>query len=276
VVVSPDQFGQFKVREMTESDFFLGSATPTALKSPKCHILLFYEPATVDPNLIDIWNYLAQTIGGPVIGAVNVSARTEIMDAFFATAQDPDHPLNDYTISGVPTILVYRNRWPQAFYNGELSYDALHKWILVLACKPGYKERDSTFIGVESVQASEYAPDRRIEGYPWPTSSRDYTAETGERSTRLAYAEGEEEEGEEEEGLETGYEEGEEEEGAMENEEEEEAVTPARRVVKRPPTRDVRQVTSLRQTAPIRSYGVPRSSPAISSSSPGYVDESQL
>lgn len=182
IVVSPDAFGQFKVRELGEADYFLGSATPTALKSPKCHIILFYEPGSTDPQLIEIWNTIAQTTGGPVIAAVNTSARGEVMEAFLNTSQDPDHPLNDYAISGIPTILVYRNRWPQAFYNGELSYDALKKWILVLACKPGYRERDSTFTGIEAVQADEFVEDTRIENYPYPTSSRDYTSNIGQRA----------------------------------------------------------------------------------------------
>lgn len=183
IVISPDAFGQFKVKEMNESDFWLGSATPISLKSPKCHIILFYEPTSVDPGLITAWNLLAQTIAGPVIAAVNTSARGEIMDAFLAVESDIDNPLNDFTGFGVPTIMVYRNRWPQAFYNGELSYDALKKWILVLACKPGYKERQSRFHGIRAVVPDEYIDDPRIENFPYPTSSRDFTAFTGE-STR--------------------------------------------------------------------------------------------
>ena len=44
IVNSPDAFGQFKVKEMKEGDFWLNTATPTAIKDPRCHILLFYEP----------------------------------------------------------------------------------------------------------------------------------------------------------------------------------------------------------------------------------------
>ena len=186
-----DAFQQFNVKELGDSDFWVGNnplsgkpfATPTALRSTKCHIILFYAPISLDPLMKDIWSRLKQDIAGPEIAAVNVSARTELMDAFFRTAQDPDHPLNDFTISGTPTILVYRNGWPQAFYNGELSYDALKKWIIVLACKSGYKEPDSTFRGVASVNPDFAVKEVRTENYPYPTSSRSFTSQTGENSS---------------------------------------------------------------------------------------------
>lgn len=179
--ISADSFGQFRVKELSESEFFLGSATPTALKSGKCHIILFYEPSSVDPDLIDIWSDLARTLAGPVIAAVNTSARGEIMDAFMAVEADIDNPLNEFTGFGVPTILVYRNRWPQAFYNGELSYDAIKKWILTLACRPGYKERESLWSGVRRVEdPATIVQEPRIANYPYPTSSREYTSTTGE------------------------------------------------------------------------------------------------
>lgn len=180
IAVSADAFGQFRVKEMKEGDMWLGSATPTAIKSQKCHIILFYEPVTTDPALISIWNALAQDIAGPVIAGVNTSARGEIMDAFLSVEADLDNPLNWASGFGVPTILVYRNRWPQAFYNGELSYDAIKKWILILACKPGYREHSSLFHGVRAVEPDVFVSEQRIENFPYPTSSRDFTSMTGE------------------------------------------------------------------------------------------------
>lgn len=188
IAISPDMFGRFHVKEMHESDFWLGSATPTALKDPKCHIILFYEPVSTDPALLQIWKLLAQSVAGPVIGAVNTSARAEIMEAFASVAADLDNPLNDFSGFGVPTIIVYRSRWPQAYYNGELSYDAIKKWILVLACKPGYKEKFSEFHGVGAVQPDVYVDDSRIGNYPYPTSSRDFTALTGEEPRENQYS----------------------------------------------------------------------------------------
>jgi hypothetical protein len=144
-----DAFGQFRVKEMSESDFALESATPIALKDPSCHILLFYEPSSTDPRMLNIWEKLARDIGGPVIGAVNTTARREVMAAFFRVKGDLDDPFNAFTSIKTPTIMVYRSRWPQAFYNGQLSYDAIRGWITTLACKPGYRELnayDSTIL----------------------------------------------------------------------------------------------------------------------------------
>jgi hypothetical protein len=181
IAINADSFGQFRVKEMSESDWFLGSATSIAIKSQKPHIILFYEPSSVDPDLIDIFNDLARTIAGAVIASVNTSARGEIMDAFLSTSMDLDNPLYDFSGFGVPTILVYRNRWPQAFYNGEWSYNAIKKWITTLACKVGYRERTSLWHGVRAVEGGDaIVGDPRIQNYPYPTSSKDYTSSTGE------------------------------------------------------------------------------------------------
>lgn len=184
VYTSRDAFGKMGVKELTDADFFIGSASPTALKSERPHVILFYQmERNTDPDndaLFLIWRELARTIAGPVIAAVNASERDLVMNAFANVAADLDNPLHDFSGFGFPTIIVYRNRWPQAYYNGELSYDAIKKWILVLAMTPGYTERRSLFHGVSAVEPDFYAEDQRIEDYPYPTSSRDFTAFTGE------------------------------------------------------------------------------------------------
>ena len=135
-----DAFGQFRVKEMVESDFALRSATPIAINDPHCHIILFYEPSSVDPLVLDIWDQLARNIGGPTIAAVNTTARREVMAAFFKVQADFDDPFNAFSKFDTPAIIVYRKRWPQAFYNGQISYDALRGWITKMACVPGYRE----------------------------------------------------------------------------------------------------------------------------------------
>lgn len=97
IVTSADAFGQFRVRELAERDFNLASATPISLVSPKCHIVLFYEPFSTDPELISLWQRIAADVAGPVIAAVNTSARTEVMEAFMTVGADLDNPLNPFS-----------------------------------------------------------------------------------------------------------------------------------------------------------------------------------
>jgi hypothetical protein len=169
------------------------------LKNPKCHILLFYEPSSTDPGIIDIWNSIARSVAGPVIGAVNVSARAEIMDAFLSVSMDPDNPLNNYAINGVPTVLVFRNRFPQAFYNGPWSYNSLKKWIFTLACRPGYREANQFYSGVNAIDEDITGKDFRERGFAYPNQSSEYSDLIGEYQQEFT---GEGEEGGEEEGFE--------------------------------------------------------------------------
>lgn len=199
VIAQPDVFSNFRVKELRESDFWLGSAIPCMLKNPKCHIILFYSPVDTDEGIIDIWNSLAQSIAGPVICSVNVTARTEIMDAFISVSMDPDNPCNSYGINGVPTVLVFRNRFPQAFYNGPWSYNSLKKWIFVLSCKPGYKEPNQYYAGVNAIDEDITGKDYRERGFVYPNQSSEYDDMIGEYQQDFA---GEEEGYEEEEGFE--------------------------------------------------------------------------
>lgn len=144
VIYAPsDAFGQFRVKELSESDFALRSETPTALMSSDMTVILFYEPNGIDPQILGLWDEIARRIGGATIAAVNMSSRREVMKAFFDVQADFDNPFNAYTGFISPSIIVYRKRWPQAFYNGELSEDAVVAWISQLAWKPGYRELDA-------------------------------------------------------------------------------------------------------------------------------------
>lgn len=200
ITVQPDVFSNFRVKELRESDFWLGSAIPIMLKNPKCHIILFYSPVDTDDGIIDIWNSLSQSVAGPVICSVNVTARTEVMDAFISVNMDPDNPCSSYGINGVPTVLVYRNRFPQAFYNGPWSYNSLKKWIFTLACKPGYKEPNQYYSGVNAIDEDITGKDYRERGFAYPNQSSEYNDMIGEyQQDFTGEEEGAEEEGYEEE-----------------------------------------------------------------------------
>ena len=178
-VIVTDYFGN-SVKELYPADFWIGRvgsidgsgvpyATPTALKSRKCHIILFYDSVTLDPLLKEAWDGVSASISGPVIASVNCRNQREIMKAFFQTENDLDHPLGNFSIhlDDLPQILVYRGGWPQAYYNGELSELAITNWIATLACKVGYKEQKGTFRTI----ANSEAP---IGYFPPGITSRDF------------------------------------------------------------------------------------------------------
>lgn len=143
IYVPRDAFGQFKVKELSDNDFALQSDFPTTLLSREMHVILFYDPDGIEPEILSLWDDVARRVAGPVIAGVNMSSRREVMKAFLDTQSDFDNAFNAYTGFQSPTILVYRKRQPQAFYNGELSLDALVGWISSLAWKPGYRELDA-------------------------------------------------------------------------------------------------------------------------------------
>jgi len=170
------------VKKLGARDFWLGTAMPTALQSRETHIILFFNPQapSFQQGYKEIWMRLADNIAGVTIASVNVVVQEDIMKAFIAVASDIDNPLNQFSGFGVPTIIVYRNRWPQAYYNGEISYGAISKWITALAVKPGYHEKQLLIDGLELIDPDQYVDQTRLQNFAYPTSSQSYTSTIGE------------------------------------------------------------------------------------------------
>ncbi len=169
-------FANIKVRELTQNDFYIGSRTPTMLRTKACTLILFYiSTDDTSADLAQLWEYLSSALASPNFWAVNSSRQTEIMRAFGETENDLNHPLRDYAIRGFPTILVYRDGWPQAFYNGELSFDALIDYATTKACIPEYREPDQMFEGVAraDIEGKSRIQDRRDPNFDF--RSRDST-----------------------------------------------------------------------------------------------------
>ena len=142
-----DLFATYRVRELDNEDFYLNSAERIALRASGCSGLLFYMPRNPTSRAMrNIWNRLSEDLAGVNFFAVNASRRGRIMEAFQKVASDEEHPFHLYQLRGFPTILVYREgsepgiSWPQAFYNSDLSYEALLNYFLTLACTSGYRE----------------------------------------------------------------------------------------------------------------------------------------
>jgi hypothetical protein len=202
-----DFFTVVKVKELQPDDFYLGSDTPTKLKNRDATIVLFYVPD--DPTseeLKDIWAALGNELAGMSFAAVNGSRQTAVMKAFVETGSDPDHPLFPFKVAGFPTIMVFRDGWPQAFYNGERSYDDLLAYAMELAWKVGYYEPNNSFVGVAPGRPDLVAYERRTSGDQYAS---DYIEQLSEREPRYTPEDEPgvlltEEEAEEEEAIEGG------------------------------------------------------------------------
>lgn len=142
-----DLFATYRVKELDSEDFYTHSFLRIALKATGCSAILFYMPRNATSRAMkNIWNRLSEDLAGVNFYSVNVSRRPKVMEAFQKVTADEEHPLHLYQLRGFPTILTYRESAeegvsiPQAFYNGELSYDALLNYFITLACLSGHRE----------------------------------------------------------------------------------------------------------------------------------------
>jgi hypothetical protein len=177
--MSNDFFTVVKVKELQPDDFYLGSRTPTMLKSRDTTLVLFYLPNDPESEeLKDIWAALSTEVAGVDFAAVNGSRQSDIMKAFVETGGDPDHPLYPFKVNGFPTIMVFRDGWPQAYYNGDRNYDDLLAYCLELAWQVGYYEPNNDYVGVAPTRPDFVAYERRTSGDQYVS---DYIEQLSER-----------------------------------------------------------------------------------------------
>ncbi len=140
------------------SNFYVITKVRELDRTRDCCLVLFYLPQ--DPqsqDLKQVWSDLSATLAGINFLAVNASVQSEIMKAFYETGQNPDNPLYPFAVEGFPTIMGYRDSYPQCFYNGEKSYDPLLQFCLTLLCRSGYYESENLYIGTSGAVPEEDA-----------------------------------------------------------------------------------------------------------------------
>jgi hypothetical protein len=138
------------VVRFTKSDFYLGTATPIAIRQKLPVVIMFYLPNEVGSlHLGRIFRETAKRVSQFIFTAVDASSNgeREVMQAFALNA-DSDGPLSEFKIDGFPTILVYRRGWPKAFYDGPWNVGALQNWLLRDAIRQNYKQTTLTHHGV--------------------------------------------------------------------------------------------------------------------------------
>lgn len=164
-------FIQAAVKRMGASDFVLNSKELVTLKWDDCILILFYTENTESIKLMSIWAEAAKQIAGPIFAGVNLLYERQVAEAFTRLNME-DTPLRWAALRQSPFILVYRNGWPVAFYNGDRSVQSIIDYALTLACDHSYYE-------INQIPASMQAEDNfEIGGW---------TQYTPKRKTSLEY-----------------------------------------------------------------------------------------
>lgn len=142
-------FSNQKVKKLTAQDFRHKSRELITLHNDSdCISVLFMVNNKESRSLASLWGLCANETASN-FAYCNLSTEKVINEAFEDLHSDPDHPLYWVSVSGRPFILVYRSGWPQAFYNGELSLQAVSNFILMSACRAGFQDRKARDVGVK-------------------------------------------------------------------------------------------------------------------------------
>lgn len=164
-VLASTVFAQEAVIQLRASDFTLKEQIPIGIYSDECTMILFYVENIESRQLAEIWWLVAQQVAGPTFAACNLIREREVATAF-TRLSSLNGPLHWAGMKGVPFILVYQNRLPVAFYNGERAVEPIAEYAVTLACQTGYREQIQ-LAGGESIKDNyempgytEYTPKR--------------------------------------------------------------------------------------------------------------------
>jgi len=142
-------FAQNSVKQLTQDDFEMESDAPIRLRYKSCMIILFHNDNIESKNLAEIWNKAAQQVVGPVFASIDLNRNKSLAQAFTNLNME-NSSLHWAALKTMPFILVYQNRWPIGFYNGERTVQDLIDYSLVLACKAEYHEPVNLYGGMVS------------------------------------------------------------------------------------------------------------------------------
>lgn len=174
-LVQQTLFAQDAVKQLNLGDFDTESRERLLLKHKGCYLILFYGENTESLDLVKVWRLAAAQVAGPIFGAVNLMAERKLAEVFTAVRGDSDSPFHWASLRGIPYILVYRNGWPVAAYNGERAVQPLIDYALTLACESNYREPVQLAAGMQA-QTNYEMPG--FKQYEPRTVSTQYTVQT--------------------------------------------------------------------------------------------------
>lgn len=174
-VIQQTLFAQDAVKQLNLGDFETTGRERILLKHHGCYLILFYGENTESLDLVKIWQMAAAQVAGPIFAAVNLMAERKLAEIFTSVRADPDSPLHWASLRGIPFILVYRNGWPVAAYNGERAVQPLIDYALTLACEANYREPVQLAAGMQAQSNLEMPGFKQYEPR---TDSTQFTVQT--------------------------------------------------------------------------------------------------
>jgi hypothetical protein len=148
-------FSTDSVVRLSTDAFSIHEKALIALEYTECFLVLFYTENSESKKLAKIWSVVAQQTPGPVFGGCNVLLESKVAKAFAKIRSHPSHPFKPYSLHGWPLILVYREGYPTAVYNGSREVQAIADWAMTLACSANYFEPEQIFGGIEAYNLLE-------------------------------------------------------------------------------------------------------------------------
>lgn len=177
-VVTITTFAQESVKILRESDFNLSMDGKAPLRYSNCIVVLFYAENRESKNVVKVWAEAASQVAGAVPAACNLASEKRVAEFFTRLSSDANNPYHWAGLQQIPFILTFRDGYPQAFYNGDRSVVNFVDYMLTLACRAGYVEKQQLTGGMQAENRFEVTG---VRAFQQPLQSTDFKGGNGVR-----------------------------------------------------------------------------------------------
>lgn len=134
------------LKEFLEKDFNTNQATLIDLKrkddegnpiNKNTWFIVFMDESTRGKEFLQIWLEISQIVKSDYLnlGFCNFTFENKVFESFkkLNLLENINHPFQWAKFIEIPFMLVYRNSWPEGFYNGPMNQQALIDFIMTKA-----------------------------------------------------------------------------------------------------------------------------------------------
>jgi hypothetical protein len=136
----------FALKRYSESDFATETKDKICIYNENCTLLLFYSENIESKQVLQVFKRVAESVPGITFGVCNLMLERKIGEIFIRLRNEQDHPFTWAAQKLTPFILVYRNGYPAAFYEGPNDVETLINFSLNIAPDPRFSFRNLGFI----------------------------------------------------------------------------------------------------------------------------------